>query len=124
MQPQTNTRATVVHRATSQIGRNDVMPVGEAVTLAAIAKWLVGLVLAPWLWYERKRVDKLREDLTGLYYNKEETKEQIIGKTDPLQEDMKEVKETMKLMSENIVAISVTIARIDERSKQRNEQSE
>ena len=98
------------------------MPVGEVVTLASLGKWLVGLVLAPWLWYERKRVDKLREDLTGLYFTKEETKEQIIGKTDPLQEDMKEVKETMKVVSENIVAMSVTIARIDERSKKRDDE--
>ena len=122
MQPQTNTRATVVHRTASQNQQGRInMPVGEVVTLASLGKWLVGLILAPWLWYERKRVDKLREELTGMYFTKLEVKEQISGKTDPLQEDMKEVRDTMKVMSENIVAISVTIARIDERSKNRSE---
>ena len=124
MQPQTNPREAVVHRTTASYSRGTkVMPV-ETITLAAVAKWLVGLVLAPWLWYERKRVDKLKEDLTGLYFTKKEVMHNIRDKTDPLQEDMKEVRDTMKIMAENIVTISVTVARIDERSKQRNEHSE
>ena len=100
------------------------MPVGEVVSLAAIGKWLVGLVLAPWLWYERKRVDKLEKIISSNHFTKEEVREQVNAKTDPLQEDMKEVRETMKVMSENIVAISVTVARIDERSKNRNDPHE
>ena len=100
------------------------MPVETTMTLAAIGKWLIGLVLAPWLWYERKRVDKLEQVIAQYHFTKDEVKEQIADKTTPLQEDMKEVKETMKVVSENIVAISVTIARIDERSKNRNDPHE
>ena len=100
-----------------------VMPV-ETIGLATVGKWLVGLILAPWLWYERKRVDKLEKVIAKYHFTKEEVKEQINDKTNPLQEDMKEVKETMKVVSENIVAISVTIARIDERSKNRNDPHE
>ena len=97
-----------------------IMPV-ESIGLAAIGKWLVGLVLAPWLWYERKRVDKLEKVIAKHYFTKEEVREQIKDKTDPLHEDMTEVKETMKVMADNIVSISVTVARIDERSKKGNE---
>ena len=93
----------------------------EAVSLAAIGKWLIGLVLAPWLWYERKRVDKLEKYIATHFLTKEEVKEQIKDKTAPLHHDMREVKETMRIVSENIVAISVTVARIDERSKHPNE---
>ena len=96
----------------------------ETIGIAAIGKWLIGLILAPWLWYERKRVDKLEKIIAADHFTKEEVKEQIRDKTTPLHEDMKEVKETMKVVSENIVAISVTIARIDERSKKGNERSE
>ena len=97
------------------------MPVETTITLAAVGKWLIGLVLAPWLWYERKRVDKLEKVIAQNHYTKQEIKEQIKDKTDPLHEDMSEVKATMKVMADNIVAISVTVARIDERSKQRND---
>ena len=93
------------------------MPVETTITLAAVGKWLIGIVLAPWLWYERKRVDKLEKIISSHYFTKEEVKEQIKDKTTPLHEDMQEVKETMKVMADNIVAISVTVARIDERSK-------
>lgn len=101
-----------------------VMPIETTITLAAVGKWLIGLVLAPWLWYERKRVDKLETLIASHHFTKEEVKEQIRDKTTPLQDDMHEVKETMKVVSENIVAISVTVARIDERSKKGNERSE
>ena len=97
------------------------MPVETTITLAAVGKWLIGLVLAPWLWYERKRVDKLEKIIASQFFTKDEVKEQIKDKTTPLHHDMKEVKETMKVVSENIVAISVTVARIDERSKHNNE---
>ena len=97
------------------------MPVGESVTLAAMAKWLVGLVLAPWLWYEKKRLDKLKEDVALHHFTKDETKEQITDKTEILQRDIAEVKDTTKIISENIVSMSVTIARMDERSKRRED---
>ena len=100
------------------------MPVETTITLAAVGKWLIGLVLAPWLWYERKRVDKLEQVIAQSFYTKEEIKEQIKDKTDPLHEDMSEVKDTMKVMSDNIVGISVTVARIDERSKNKKESGE
>jgi len=93
------------------------MPVGETVSLAALGKWLVGLVLAPWLWYERKRVDKIIESLRDKHYTKDEVKEKIEDKTSALKSDMSEVKKTMKIMNENVVNMSVTLARIDERTK-------
>ena len=97
------------------------MPIETTLTLATIGKWLIGLVLAPWLWYERKRVDKLEKLISKQFFTKEEVKEQIKDKTTPLHHDMREVKETMKVMAENIVAISVTVAIIDERSKHKDE---
>jgi len=107
--------------ASREVKGRVVMPVGETVTLASIGKWLVGLVLAPWLWHERKRVDELKEKLSEHHYTKDETKEQIADKTSGIRADVTEVKETMKIMNENIVAMSVTVARIDERSKHKDE---
>ena len=101
--------------------REDVMAIGESITLASVLKWMVGLVLAPWLWHERKRLDKLKEDVEKFHYTKDEIKEQIEDKTSSLRSDITEVKETMKIMNDNIVVMGVTVARIDERSKRRNE---
>jgi len=59
----------------------------EAITLASVMKWLVGLVLAPWLWHERKRVDNLKEELSehkAEQYTKEEVKEQIALRNKPI----------------------------------------
>jgi len=106
-----------VDREASERTQGRIMPIETTLTLATIAKWLIGFVLAPWLWYERKRVDRLEKIIAQSHYTKDECKEQIKNKTTPLHHDMKEVKDTMRIMSENIVAISVTIARIDERSK-------
>ena len=72
----------------------EVMPV-ETISLAAIGKWLVGLVLAPWLWYERKRVDALQSKLDG-YYTKDEVKEKIEDKLAPIQRDVSWIRETME----------------------------
>lgn len=92
----------------------------EAAGAWGIGKWLVGLVLAPWLWHERKRVDKLNDKLNEKlndYYNKQEVREVIEDKTNNLREDITEIKETLKIISETSVVTSVTLARIDERSK-------
>lgn len=48
-----------------------------------ILKWFVGLILAPWLWHERKRVDALQKELSS-YYTKEEVKEQIELRNQPI----------------------------------------
>ena len=64
------------------------MPVGETVSLAALSKWLIGLVLAPWLWYERKRVDKIIETLRDKHYTKDEVKEKIEDKLEPMKRDI------------------------------------
>jgi len=103
-------------RTSTRAYKGRIMPV-ETITLASIGKWLVGLVLAPWLWHERKRVDQIKEKLAEQHYTKQETRDQIADKTSSLTRDVTEVKETMKIMNDNIVAISVTVARIDERSK-------
>jgi septal ring factor EnvC (AmiA/AmiB activator) len=122
MQLETNIREGMVRGVTAtNTERDDVMPIGESITLASVLKWMVGLVLAPWLWHERKRLDKLKEDVEKFHYTKDEIKEQIEDKTSNLREDISEVKETMKIMNDNIVVMGVTIARIDERSKRRNE---
>ena len=98
----------------------EVMP-AETITIAAIGKWLIGLVLAPWLWYERKRVDKLEKIIAADHYTKKEVKEEIKDRTAPIREDMKEVKETMKSMLDQTSIIGLTVARIDERSKLKND---
>ena len=97
------------------------MPAVETVSLMSIGKWLVGLILATWLWYERKRVDKVKEQLASEYYTKVEVKELLQDKLDPLIRDVIELKTTMKIMSENIVALGVTVARIDERTKRNDD---
>lgn len=92
----------------------------ETAGAVGILKWLVGLVLAPWLWHERKRVDELTQKLSeqnSEHYTKEEVKEAIKNQTDGLRSDVSEIKETMKIIQETSIATSVTIARMDERSK-------
>ena len=64
------------------------MPIGESLTLAAVLKWLVGLVLAPWLWYERKRLDSVIEAMREKHYTKDEVKEKIEDKLAPMQRDI------------------------------------
>jgi hypothetical protein len=56
-----------------------------------ILQWLVGIVLAPWLWYERKRLDALKSEMKELeakvnekFLSKEEVKEQIILRNKPI----------------------------------------
>ena len=92
----------------------------ETAGAVGILKWLVGLVLAPWLWHERKRVDELTQKLSeqnNEHYTKEEVKEAIKNQTDGLRSDVSEIKDTMKIIQETSIATSVTIARMDERSK-------
>ncbi len=96
----------------------------ETAGAVGILKWLVGLVLAPWLWHERKRVDELTQKLSeqnSEHYTKEEVKEAIKNQTDGLRSDVSEIKETMKIIQETSIATSVTIARMDERSKKNAE---
>ena len=71
------------------------MPVGETITLASLGKYLIGLVLAPWLWFERKRVDRLQEKLDD-FYTKEEVKEKIEDKLAPIQKDVEWIRRTME----------------------------
>jgi len=97
----------------------------ETAGAVGILKWLVGLVLAPWLWHERKRVDELTQKLSEQnieHYTKEEVKEAIKNHTDTLgidslKSDVSEIKDTMKIIQETSISTSVTIARMDERSK-------
>ena len=96
----------------------------ETAGAVGILKWLVGLVLAPWLWHERKRVDELTQKLSeqnNEHYTKEEVKEAIKNQTDGLRSDVSEIKDTMKIIQETSIATSVTIARMDERSKKNAE---
>jgi hypothetical protein len=72
------------------------MPVGETVSLAALGKWLVGLVLAPWLWYERKRVDKIIESLRDKHYTKDEVKEKIDDKLEPMKRDISWIRQHLE----------------------------
>ncbi len=60
----------------------DNMPV-ESAAMAWLLKIAVGFILAPWLWYERKRVDKLALELAE-QYTKEEVKEQITLRNKPI----------------------------------------
>ena len=49
----------------------------------ASLKFLIGLILAPWLWYERRRTDALEKKLNQ-FYSKEEVKEQIELRNRPI----------------------------------------
>ena len=81
---------------TPERSQGRIMPVGETVTLASIGKWLVGLVLAPWLWHERKRVDALTAKLAERHYTKDEMKEKIEDKLAPIKTDVRWIRETME----------------------------
>jgi hypothetical protein len=63
------------------------MPVTE-ITVASLGKWVGGLILAPWLWYERKRFDKLKENIERHYYTKIEAVEQIELRSRPIIEKL------------------------------------
>lgn len=54
------------------------------------------------------------------YLTREQIKELIKEKTDPLHEDMTELKVTIAAINEQVVSIGVTLARIDERMKKNN----
>lgn len=84
-----------VDRLASRETQGIVMPAVETLTIASIGKYLIGLVLAPWLWYERKRVDKLTEKLEG-FYTKEEVKEKIEDKLAPMRTDLSWIRQTME----------------------------
>lgn len=95
MQQSTPSHQTVAEEATAETqGRID-MPVGESITLAAVGKYLIGLVLAPWLWYERKRVDKLQDKLDN-FYTKDEVKEKIEDKLEPMKRDISWIREHLE----------------------------
>ena len=72
------------------------MPVGESITLAALGKWLVGLILAPWLWYERKRLDAVIKAVQEKYYTKDEVKEKIEDKLAPMQRDISWIRDHLE----------------------------
>ena len=86
MQSQDNNQYSVAQDATGT-PQGTVMPAVETITLASIGKWLTGLILVPWLWYERKRVDALQTKLES-YYTKEEVKEKIEDKLEPMKRDI------------------------------------
>ena len=72
------------------------MPVGESITLASIGKWILSVILIPWLGYLSWRQNKLKESLGKDYYTKEETKEKIEDKLAPIQTDVRWIRETME----------------------------
>lgn len=59
----------------------------ETVATFGVLKWLTGLILVPWMWYERRRVDALIKELREYKsnnYSKEEVKEQIELRNKPI----------------------------------------
>ena len=91
----THSNNNEVDSETSRTVQGSVMPV-ETITLASIGKWLIGLVLAPWLWHERKRVDALTAKMADKHYTKDETKEKIEDKLAPIQTDVRWIRETLE----------------------------
>ena len=66
--------------------RTNNMP-AETVVSIGLLKWLSGLILFPWLWYEGKRVDALTATLDkrlSEHYTKKEVKEQITLRNQPI----------------------------------------
>ena len=74
------------------------MPV-ETITLAGTLKWLVGLILVPWLWHERKRTDKLEEAMSAKHYTKDETKEQILLRLKPIEDKLDMIYDELKRLN-------------------------
>jgi len=96
----------------------------ETAGAVGILKWLVGLVLAPWLWHERKRVDELTQKLNEQnndHYTKEEVKEAINDKTEGLKSAVSELSDKITIIQATANATNVTLARIDERMKKNAE---
>ena len=65
--------------------------------------------------YKLKQTDEVHRTCDRV--SRKEVAAMIRDKTEGLHEDVTEVKHTMAVMSENIVVMGVTIARMDERSK-------
>ncbi len=77
--------------------------------------WTLPIV---WILYKLRQLDETQRACDRV--TRKEVSAMIRDKTEGLHEDVTEVKKTMNVMSENIVKMGVTIARMDERSKSRH----
>ena len=96
MQFKNNNQCEVDREASTTTKGRVEMPVGETITLASIGKWVLGVILIPWLSYLTWRQNKLKESLNKDFYTKEETKEKIEDKLAPIQTDVRWIRETME----------------------------
>jgi len=108
MQLEANTREAMVHRASRENGKGNVMAAVESITIVSLGKWLIGAILAPWLWYERKRLDALtkRFDICSSewkegHFTKEETKEQIGLRLEPVHQKLDMIYNEVVKLREN-----------------------
>jgi len=74
--------------------------------------WILPII---WIMYKLQQIDKIQTHCERI--SRKEVSAMIRDKTEGLNIDMNEVKHTMQTMSDNIIAMGVTIARMDERSK-------
>lgn len=79
--------------------RRTNMPAAETIGAIGLVKWLAGLILAPWLWHERKRVDELDKRLAA-HYTKEEVKEQIMLRNKPIIDKLDMIYNELQKMSD------------------------
>lgn len=101
MQPEARTRKEMVRRVAERDGT-------EIMEAALNYVWILPIA---WIMFKLQQLDKQES------VSRKEVAVMIKERTDSLHDDMTELKQTMKVMSENIVAMGVTIARMDERSK-------
>ncbi len=71
-----------------------------------------------WIMYKLRQLDDTQRTCDRV--TRKEVSAMIRDKTDSLHDDVTEVRKTMNVMSDNIVTMGVTIARMDERSKSRH----
>jgi len=64
------------------------MPVGETVSLAALGKWILSIILIPWLAFLTLVQRKTSEDIKENHYTKAEVKEKIEDKLEPMKRDI------------------------------------
>ena len=60
----------------------------ETISLAAIGKWILGVILLPWLAFLTVVQRKTTEDLKQNHYTKDEVKEKIEDKLEPMKRDI------------------------------------
>lgn len=69
----------------------------EPMSALELVKWVLGIIIIPWLWFERRRVDSIRADM----YTRDEVREQIGLRQQPLVDKLDRIHEDIKSINRN-----------------------